>query len=108
MVQVSFDLNAQGLNGGKSYPGYIAIKTGSQVLAADHALNSEFSDLDKITLDAPNLVLLSKALLPKGWIGSQIYSTKAFYDGKPVELKMVPFADAGQTGEDIRVWIKKR
>lgn len=106
-VIVSFDLNVQVLDGGKSYPGYIAVKTGPQVLAVDQVLNPEITDLDKITLGSPNLVLLSKTLLPKGWIGSQIYSTKAFYDGKPVDLKLVPFADASQTGGDIRVWIKK-
>jgi DUF1680 family protein len=107
-VLVSFDLNAQVLNGGKSYPGYIAVKIGPQVLAIDQALNPEFTDLDKITLDSPVLKPLSETLLPKGWIGSQIYGTKAFYNGKPVELKLVPFADAGQTDGDIRVWIKKK
>jgi DUF1680 family protein len=106
-IRISFDLNVQVLDGGKSYPDYIAVKTGSQVLAVDQALNPEFTDLDKITMGSPNVALLSKALLPKEWIGSQIYSTKAYYDGKPVDLKLVPFADAGQTDGDIRVWIKK-
>jgi hypothetical protein len=53
-----------------------------------------------------NLVL--KTLLPKLLIGFQIFSANAFYDGKPVDLKLVPFADAGQTGGDLRVWIKKK
>ncbi len=106
-ILISFDLNVHVLDGGKSYPDYIAVKTGSQVLAVDQVLNPEFTDLDKITLGSPKLVLLSKTLLPEGWIGSQFYSTKAFYDGKPVDIKLVPFADAGQTNGDIRVWIKK-
>lgn len=107
-VQVSFDLNVHILNGGKSYPGYTAVKTGPQVLAVDQTLNPGITDLDKITVGSPNLVLLSKSLLPKGWIGSQIYNTKAYYNGKPVDLKLVPFADAGQTDGDIRVWIKNK
>lgn len=106
-ILISFDLNAQILDGGKSYPGFIAVKTGAQVLAVDQMLNPEIKDLDNITLGSPKLVLLSKKLLPKGWIGSQIYSAKGFYNGKPVNLKLVPFADAGQTDGDIRVWIKK-
>ena len=106
-IAVSFDLNVHVLNGGKSYPGYIAFKTGPQVLAVDQMLNPELTDLDKITMGSHDLVLLSKTLLPKGWIGLQIYGTKAYCDGKPVELKLVPFADAGQTGGDIRVWNKK-
>jgi DUF1680 family protein len=107
-ILISFDLNVQVLKGGKSYPDYIAVKIGSQVLAVDQALNPEFEELDKITLGTPRLVPLSKALLPEGWIGSQIYSTNAFYKGKPIELKLVPFADAGQINGDIRVWIKKK
>jgi DUF1680 family protein len=107
-LQVSFDLNVQALDGGKSYPGYIALKTGPQVLAVDQALNPDFTDLDKLTVGTENLVKLSKTMLPKGWIGSQIYTTKAFYEGKPVDLKLVPFADAGQTDWDIRVWIKRK
>lgn len=107
-VQVSFDLNVQALDGGKSYPGYIALKTGPQVLAVDQSLNPEMTDLDQLALGSVNLVQLSKDMLPKGWVGSQIYTTKAFYEGKPVDLKLVPFADAGQTDGDIRVWIKKK
>ena len=100
-------MNAQVLIGGKSYPGYIAVKIGPQVLAIDQKLNPEFTDLDNITLNSPVLKPLSQVLLPKNWVGSQIYSTKAFYKGRPVELKLVPFADAGQTDGDVRVWIKK-
>ena len=105
-VRISFDLNVQVLDGGKSYPGTIAVKIGPQILAVDQELNPECKDPEKITLSTPNPVLLSKSFLPKGWIGSQIYGLKAFYDGKPVELKMVPFADAGQTDGTVSAWIK--
>jgi DUF1680 family protein len=107
VVQISFDLNVQVLNGGKSYPGYNAVRIGPQVLAVDQTLNPDIKDLDKLTLVLPNLTLLPKTLLPKGWIGSQIYGTKAYYNGKPIDLKLVPFADASQMNGDIRVWIKK-
>jgi DUF1680 family protein len=107
MIQVSFDLNVQVINGGKSYPDYEAIKIGPQILAIDQTLNSEIIDLDKITLGTLKLVPISKALLPGAWIGSQLYSTKANYNGKSIDLKLVPFADAGQTGGEVRVWIKR-
>ncbi len=106
-IQISFDLNVQLLDGGKSYPNYIAIKTGAQILAVDQTFNPEILDFDKLTIGSPKLELLSKTLLPKGWVGSQIYSTKAFYAGKPIDLKLVPYADAGQTDGDLRVWIKR-
>jgi len=108
IIKVSFDLNDQILDGGKSYPGYIALKVGPQILAVDQSLNPKIIDLDKLSLDSTKLSPASKALLPGGWIGSQIYTTKAFYDGKPVDLILVPFADASQTGGDIRTWIKKK
>ena len=108
IIKVSFDLNTQILDGGKSYPGYIALKVGPQLLAVDQSLNPEIIDLDKLMLDSPKLLPLPKANLPAGWIGEQIYTSKAFYDGKPVEVKMVPFADAGQKDGGIRVWIKKK
>ena len=108
IIKVSFDLNDQILDGGKSYPGYIALKVGSQVLAVDQSLNPEIIDLDKLSLDSPKISPVSKALLPGSWIGSQIYTSKALYEGKPVDLILVPFADASQTGGDIRVWIKKK
>ena len=108
VIHVSFDMPLQLLEGGKSYPGYLAIKYGTQVLAVDQALNPQIKDMDKIMLVAPQLLPASKSILPKGWVGSQVYNTKAWYEGKQIELSWVPFADAGQTGGDIRVWIKRK
>ena len=108
VIKVSFDLTFQKLDGGLSYPGYMAIKYGTQVLAVDLALNPEIRDLDQLSVGSPELSPLSKTTLPSGWIGDQIYKTNAFYDGKPVVINLVPYADASQTGGDIRVWIKKK
>jgi DUF1680 family protein len=107
VITVSFDTPVQILDGGISYPGYIAIKYGTQVLAVDQILNPEITDIDKISIGSISLKSISKTLLPEGWVGFQIFSTSALYAGKPVDLKFVPFADAGQTDGDIRVWIKK-
>ncbi len=107
VISVSFDMTIQILDGGKNYPGYIALKRGPQVLAVDQALNPDLKVLDDIRFKKPVLVPDSDKLLPKSWVGTQIYSAKAFYEGKPVSIKLVPYADAGQTGGDIRVWIKR-
>jgi DUF1680 family protein len=108
VIDISFDLPVQILDGGKSYPGYIAIKNGTQVLAMDQSLNQELKDMDDITLGSSSVNSIPKTLLPDNWVGFQIFVTSGFYKGKPVDLKLVPFADAGQTGGDIRVWIKKK
>jgi len=86
----------------------MAFKYGAQVLAVDQALNPEIRDLDQLSVGSPELAPLPKTTIPSGWIGDQIYKTNAFYDGKPVVINLVPYADASQTGGDIRVWIKKK
>ena len=107
-VLFSFDLNVQILDGGKSYAGFIALKVGPQVLAVDQTLNPEVKELDKLSFNSPILLPLSKKLLPKDWIGSQLFTTKAYYEGKTIDLKMVPFADAGQLDGEVRVWVRKK
>ncbi len=104
-IKISMDLNVQILDGGGSYPGYVSLKSGPQILAFDQALNPTVQDPDKITWNSPEPVILSKKRLPETWIGSQVYTVKALYEGKPVDIKLVPFADAGQTGGEVRVWI---
>jgi uncharacterized protein len=107
-VEVSMNLNVQELDGGISYPGFVAIKSGSQVLAFDQALNPQITDLSKIEIENGHIQLLPKTRLPASWIGTEVYQLNASYNNNPVVLKLVPFADAGQTGGDVRVWIKKK
>ncbi len=107
VVAVTFDLNPQLLDGGTSYPGMVALKNGPQVLALDQALNPAISDLRNVTIESTDLKALAPAMLPKGWVGSQVYSARGRANGKPIELKLVPYAEAGQTGGDLEVWIRK-
>jgi len=107
IIQISFDLNVQELDGGMSYPGFVAIKSGTQVLAYDQALNPEITDVDKIEIGKMDIHLLQKTELPEFWVGSQVYGLNAICNKKPVFLKLVPFADAGQSGGEVRVWMKK-
>jgi hypothetical protein len=42
------------------------------------------------------------------WAWSQIYTFEAKdSQGKPVNITLVPFADAGQKGGFVRVWLNK-
>ena len=107
IIKVSFNLKNQVLDGGKSYPNSIAFKTGAQVLAIDQSLNPAIKNLDEIKIGKAIITSASKVVLPAGWVGSQVFKTKANYNAKLIDLIMVPFADAGQTGGEVRVWIKK-
>ncbi len=106
VIKVLFDLKTLQLDGGISYPNSIAFKTGPQVLAIDQSLNPVVKNLDAVTIKKSATIRVLKPLLPKGWVGSQVFKADATYNGKPIDLIFVPFADAGQTGGDVRVWIK--
>ena len=112
-IKVSFKIPIQILSGGKSYPGQIAFQRGPQVLAFDSSLNIEllkkyqFGSNQKLLVEKPESKSDS-ALLPEKWIGNQAYKVNIM--GKNAnttnqQLIMVPFADASQTGGDIKVWM---
>ena len=107
IIKISFDIKNQILDGGISYPNSIAFKTGPQVLAIDKTLNPMVKNLDKLTVSKTAVVSVSKTPLPEGWVGSQVFKTRAMFAGKPIDLILVPFADAGQTDGEVRVWIKQ-
>ena len=108
VINVSFDVATQIVDGGKSYPGYIALKYGTQVLAVDQALNPEIMDLDKVSMKSVDVKSIAVQSLPGGWVGNQLFTAPAFYNGKAITLKLVPYAEASQTGGDIRVWMKRK
>jgi len=106
-IEIKMDLNVQELDGGISYPGFVAIKSGPQILAFDQTLNPEITDIEKIEIENTNIQLLPKTELPSSWFGTEVFKLNATCDNKPVVLKLVPFAEAGQTGGEVRVWMKK-
>jgi DUF1680 family protein len=108
VIKASFDMTIQELDGGLSYPDHMALKYGAQVLSVDQTLNPEIRDLDKLSFGSPELTPLPKTSLPSGWIGGQVFKANAYYEDKPVDINLVPYADASQTGGDIRTWIPKK
>src|SRR6185312_3115189 len=111
-IRISFKIPVQILDGGKSYPGQIAFQRGPQVLAFDNSLNvdllkeGEFDTNQKLVVTKPGSRSNADEL-PKQWIGNQAYSATIVTDkdnGKR-KLTLVPFADASQTGGDVKVWM---
>lgn len=107
IIKISFDLQTVTVYGGISYPNSIAFKVGPQVLAIDQTLNPQIKNLDAVTVAKTAAVSVSKTTLPNGWVGTQVFTTNATYEGKPFDLVLVPFADAGQTNGEVRVWMKQ-
>jgi hypothetical protein len=91
-----------------NFANYYAIKHGPQILAVDGLL-SKLDDAGQAAIDLEQAMILQpvSGILPNGWVGNQAYVCPSLQSqaGKPVVL--VPFSDAGQTGGDIRIWIKE-
>lgn len=106
-IEISFHLPVIVLEGGKSYPGQVALQRGPQVLAFDNSLNSDF-DISTINVNPKDLELqISSSSLPTNWVGGEIFNVKAEAKSSPTSILLVPYADAGQSGGVISTWIKK-
>jgi DUF1680 family protein len=106
-ILISFDMPVKNIAGGKSYPNQIAFQRGPQILALDNRLNSStINDLLSNTKDIliGNLKLTNESkVLPTNWIGKQAYSLNII--NKNEKIVLVPFAEASQTGGEMRVWL---
>jgi len=97
------------LDGGKSYPEHYALKYGNQVLTVDAAINN-LKNMDNVIFNKkvkPEIKPFS-GKLPDNWIGKQAFVSNAIKTKGGNEIVLVPYADASQTGGDIRVWIRKK
>ena len=50
IIDITFDLNTQEFAGGESYPGFVAVKNGTQVLAFDQNLNPEIKNINELKI----------------------------------------------------------
>jgi len=105
-IIISFDMPVQQIAGRQSYPNQIAFQRGPQILALDKSLNSEktFELLStaKGNISAGNLGKINEfKVLPQNWIGKQAWSLNILNE----KIYLVPFAEASQTGGDMRVWL---
>lgn len=102
-IKISFNMPVKTLEGGKSYPNQIAFKRGPQVLAFDEVLNprTTLETTENRTFTTFENKTISN-VLPKQWIGKQVYEVKT-KDNQAINL--VPFADAGQTAGEVKVWL---
>ncbi|HSN08298.1 MAG TPA: beta-L-arabinofuranosidase domain-containing protein, partial [Hanamia sp.] len=111
-IKVSFKIPVQIINGGKSYPGQVAFQRGPQVLAFDNSLNDQvlkkyqFGTGQKILVERPK-GKSDGEVLPRQWIGNQAYTANIINNKSTVkqQITLVPFADASQTGGDVKVWM---
>lgn len=104
-IDVAFDVPVTVIQGnGQSYPGFVAIKRGPQVLSLDASLTS-LQAINKKIAETANVKLTdAKDKLPENWVGVQAYDLPINKTGGK-GITLVPYADASQTGGYATVWI---
>ncbi len=108
-IDLSCKIPLQMISGGRSYPGQTAFQRGPQVLALDSGLSSLASGSRlPASLSGQANHDSSMVDLPANWIGHQVYGIALPDPHDPAAFRpllLVPFADAGQRGDGVRVWI---
>jgi len=107
-ITIHFDMPVNNIAGGKSYPGQIAFQRGPQVLALDSSLNAiavneKLLQSKEVRMTGLHGLEMEPGILPVNWIGKQAYTVKT--TNKNEQIVLVPFAEASQTGGEIRVWL---
>ena len=105
-VDISFSLPTKVLDGNVSYSGKIALQRGPQVLAFDQKLNKVEAKNVSISENSLQLEPAPNSILPSNWVGTQVYQVNAQVNGVSEKIFLVPYADAGQTGDVIATWLK--
>ncbi len=106
-IKVTFDMPFEIIPGGKSYPDNIAFKRGPQVMAVDHGLNKGIGALENLSYDEMCPIQGYAGKLSPAWQWKQSYTTNLNTNQHATKVILVPFAEAGQQSDELRVWIKK-
>ena len=103
VLDIRMDMPVRVVPGGDSYPDYVLVQRGPQVLALERALNPGVPYLERVCIadDASSRSLRSLPV-PPGWRGHQVYEMDATV-GLPTDadslhfktqsVRLVPFAD---------------
>ena len=112
-LELNFPLEPRVVMGDHKNQGKVALLYGPLVLCADEALLTEaVKNLATLTIANPEVAALSVTPEPspahlKTWPDAQVFriKTQDRKTGAPVEVRLLPFADAGGTGTRYKVWL---
>ncbi|HLI92041.1 MAG TPA: hypothetical protein VKU83_00455, partial [Puia sp.] len=107
VVWISFDMPAEVLPGGASYPNAVAIRRGPQVLAIDKGLNAGIDSLGAVNFVSAGPLTDAAEALPAGWDWREAFWLEAKVGNVSRKLVLVPFAEAGQKADPVEVWIAR-
>ena len=118
-IELQLPLEPRVVVGDHQQAGKVAVLYGPLVLAADSALSSGtglgLADFAAAGTEAAALSVTPEPAPPavKTWDGGQVFKIKAVARrttavaaaGTPLEVRLLPFADAGGTGSRYKVWL---
>ncbi|MGA2498419.1 MAG: beta-L-arabinofuranosidase domain-containing protein [Tepidisphaeraceae bacterium] len=115
-IELAFKLEPRLVVGDHKNAGNVALLYGPLVLAADETLLGAGNlKINGVTVPGSELSVMGIAPEPapekiKTWPGAQVFKLHAVArrTGEPMEIRLVPFADAGGTGAPYRVWLPIR
>ncbi|MFL6601653.1 MAG: glycoside hydrolase family 127 protein [Steroidobacteraceae bacterium] len=112
-LNIHMDMPTRVWSGAPTYPDYVSIQRGPQVLALEQSLNPTVPYLHRTALgDSPKTAVRKAATIAAGWSGDQLYEVDGIV-GLPGDtdqlrfeqrtLRLVPFADAHASS----VWLTR-
>jgi len=118
-VELDFKLEPQVIVGDHLNAGKIAVMYGPLVLAADEALlGKDGLSISAVAVGKPELSALAITPEPapesvRSWPQAQVFHCNAILRhatatakvGAPMEIRLIPFADAGGLGKNYKVWL---
>jgi DUF1680 family protein len=109
VIHVTLNMGERVIPGGISNRNHVALRRGPQILAVDTDLNPDLKSPDELRINPLRTRLTSRSPEhPAGWVGTQFFSLTAKGEGgRRIPLTLVPFADAGQDGGSVKVWLKR-
>ena len=121
-VELQFTMEPRVLAGDHLNDGKAAVLYGPLVLAADEPLlGADAQGISMVSIAAPDVATLAVTPEPapqgvRSWSGAQVFRVNAvarkptdkLKAGAPMEIRLVPFADAGGTGTPYKVWLPIR
>ena len=118
-IELQFKLEPRVVVGDHKNQGKVAVLYGPLVLAADEALlGVESRNLNAVSVAGADIAALGVTPEPapdsvKSWPGAQVFRVNAkarkpvgnLKAGAPLQVRLIPFADAGRTGSPYKVWL---
>jgi DUF1680 family protein len=106
VIQLRLPMKPRFQLGDHQTEGKLAVLYGPLVLAADTAVSAAPAGDFSIPGSVEDQLAITPEAAPenvKTWPGARVF--RVSYNGKELPFRMVPFADAGTTGSDYKVWL---